>query len=416
MDSSSEKLHSLTPERLALIKSRLGAAGLTPSASERISRRPGDGPAALSFAQERLWFLSRMAPESPVFNIPAGFRITGPLKAETLVRALGEIHARHEALRTSFGLVDGRPAQSVAASGDPDVTIVDLTEVDSSEREAEALRRARAEARRPFDLARAPLMRCVLYRLDDRDHLLFVSIHHIVAEVQSLGVVLRELGALYRAFEAGEPSPLAEPTVHFADFAVWQRERMSGARHDEMLDYWKHRLGGALPNLQLPTDRPRPAIQSFAGSTRSRPLPRASSERLRALCREERSTPFAAGLALYSTLLARYAGQDDVLIGVPMTDRNRVEVEGVIGFFVNTLVFRCDLAGRPGFRELLRRSQETFLGAQSNQELPFEHLVQSLEIERDLSRSPVFQVAFLFQREIVANLPPFFGRFAIVIV
>ena len=393
--TSSSTLDSLTPSRLERIQARLEEAGLR-TAAEGIPRRAESGVAPLSFAQERLWFFGRMTPDSPVFHVPVVYRIEGPLEVERLERALADVHKRHESLRTSFGLDPDRAGsalQHVADAVSPEFEVVDLTARADAERDVRALERARSDARRPFDLEAAPLLRTVLYRLGEEEHLLLLTFHHIVSEVQSLGILMRDIARCY----AGEGATLPELPVQFGDFSAWQRERVAGTHLDSILGWWRERLDGDLPALQLPTDYPRPAVQSFAGGTRTRALPRTLAEGLRNLCRDERVTPFVATLAAWAALLSRISGQEDVLVGVPMTDRNRPEVQDLVGFFVNTLVLRHDLTGEPTFRELLARVHETHMGALSNQELPFERLVEELDTARDLSRNPLFQVAFLYQ-------------------
>ncbi len=373
--------------------------------NSQIPRRTIPGPAPVSFAQERLWFFARMAPESPVFNIPALFRITGRLEIATLEASLAEVTRRQEVLRSSFGVDRGRVVQLVAPSADARIEVIDLRELPHANREPEALRQARVAARRPFDLARGPLYRLLLWRLDSEDHRLLVCLHHAISEVQSIGVFLRELAAAYR--EASEDSldgsldgrqGRAELPIQFADFAVWQRAAMGGERYERDLAWWKEKLAGLLP-LDLPTDRPRPAVQSFAGSTRTRHIPEELVLRVRELSREEGVTPFMVWLSGYAALLARTTEQDDLALGAPMTDRDRVEIQDLMGFFVSTQVLRCNLAGDPSFRELLRRTRNVSLEAHEHRDVPFESLVEALRPERDLSRSPLFQVALLLQNE-----------------
>ena len=384
----------LSAAKLAQIRERLAEEGLADSAAARIQPRAGSDPARLSFTQERLWFLEQMSPGSPVFNIPAAYELKGELDAERLEEAFRQVLARHAVLRTRFGLGPAAaPVQIVEATVDFRIAVQPAATL------AEAQRAAREIAREPFDLERAPLLRAHLWSLSDRSHLLLVVLHHIAAEVQSLAVLTRELAVLYRTLASGAPpesAPLPELEVQFADFAEWQRELVAGA-YEGQLAYWTDKLGGDLPTLQLFTDRPRPTLQSFAGGTRTRPLPAALSEELRGFCQRAGVTPFMVGVGSLAALLSRYADQEDVLIGIPMTDRNRVEIEPLIGLFVNTLVLRNDLRGDPSFAELCERTREVVLGAQSHQELPFEHLVEKLQPDRDLSRSPLFQVAFLFQ-------------------
>ena len=352
------------------------------------SSRSGDLP--LSFAQERLWLLDRLAPGNIVYNVTGALRLEGELDAEALERALSEIVRRHEVLRTTFALRDGAPVQLVAPPAPLRLAREDVAD------EAEVRRRVRAEAQRPFDLARGPLLRTSLLRVDDREHVLLLSMHHIVTDGWSMGILLRELATLYAAFARGEDSPLAELPIQYGDYAVWQREHLAGAL-DPQLAWWRERLAGAPALLDLPTDRPRPAVQSHRGAVEPFALPRETAEQLRALARAEGATLFMVLLAAWQLLLARYSGQEDVVVGTPVAGRTRGEVEGLIGFFVNTLALRTDLSGAPSFRALLARVREGTLGAYAHQDLPFERLVEAVHPERSLDHSPLFQVMLVLQ-------------------
>ena len=363
--------------------------GSSGGASGAIEPRPAGTPAPLSFAQERVWFFERMAPGSPVFNVPALYVVRGARDVERLGAALAAVAARHESLHTCFVESDGRPVTRTDQVPAPVLEVLEPQPVDA------AREQLRAAARRPFDLERGPLLRVVLAPTVPGEALLLVTIHHVVAEVQSIGVLVADLAETYSAASEGRPPRLAPLAVQFGDFAAWQRARCDADTAG--LDYWREQLGGRLPALQLPTDRPRPAVQTFVGSTRTRALPPELARELRAFCRTERVTLFTAMLAAWAGLLSRYSGQDDVLIGAPMTDRNRPELEHLVGFFVNTLVLRCDLSGAPSFRELVARAKQVVVDAQSHQDTPFETIVDALAPERDLSRSPLFQVAFLLQ-------------------
>ena len=274
------------------------------------------------------------------------------------------------------------------------LSVVDLRELPEVEREAEARRLATAEAQQPFDLARGPLVRTAVLQLGDEDHILLLTMHQIVSDSWSTGVLFQELSVLYEAFSTDNPSPLPEPTLQYADFARWQRQWQQGEVLEQQLSYWKQRLGDTLPVLELPTDRPRPTKQTYRGATHSLTLPSSLSESLKALSRQEGVTLFMTLLAAFQTLLYRHTGQDDIVVGTPIAGRNRAEIEGLIGFFVNTVVLRTNLAGNPSFRELLGRVREVALGAYAHQDLPFEKLVEELQPERDLSHTPLFQVMF----------------------
>jgi natural product biosynthesis luciferase-like monooxygenase protein/amino acid adenylation domain-containing protein len=363
-----------------------------------------EGTLPLSFAQQRLWLLNQLEPDSAAYNLSAVIRMQGELDRAALERALSEIVRRHESLRTVFPSVDGTPSQVVQPPYAVSLTIAELGNVDASGADAEVARLTREEAARPFDLERGPLFRALLVRITPRDHLLVLTMHHIVSDGWSRGVLYREIGALYEAFAADRPSPLADLTVQYADYAQWQREWLQEDVLAEQLSYWTRQLAGPLPKLDLPTDHPRPAVQTFRGATHSFTLPPELVDALRTTSATEGATLFMALLAAFQALLARYSGQDDIIIGSPVAGRPRVELEELIGFFVNTLVMRGNLAGDPTFREVLARTREAALGAYANQDIPFERIVDAVHPERDLSRSPIFQVLFILQNTPIAPL------------
>jgi amino acid adenylation domain-containing protein/non-ribosomal peptide synthase protein (TIGR01720 family) len=347
-----------------------------------------------SFAQARLWFLDQFEPGSPFYNIPAAVRLTGKLNVVALQQSLNEMVQRHEALRTTFAVEDGQPVQVIRASLTLNLPIVDLTALPIAEREAEIFARANAEIQQPFDLTQVPLWRVTLLRLDEADHVLLLTMHHIISDGWSLGVFLREMAALYEAFSNGNSSPLSELPIQYADFAVWQRDWLQGKVLETQLNYWKQQLSGSLPVLQLPSDRPRPAIQSYTGKKQFFVLSKTLTVALKSLSQQTGVTLFMTMLAAFKTLAHRYTNQDDLIVGSAIANRNRAEVEGLIGLFVNTLVLRTDLSGNPTFKELLNRVREVTLGAYAHQDLPFEKLVEELQPERDLSQNPLFQVWF----------------------
>jgi len=374
---------------------------------------PRQGALPLSFAQQRLWLLDQLEPGSAAYNVPLAVRLRGALAPALLRQIFAELVRRHEILRTTFDVRSGEPVQRIAAPFTPELPVIDLAglpglsdRTDPSDRsdpsdllarQARAL--ARDEARRPFDLRRGPLLRLTLLRLAAEEHVLLITLHHVIADGWSTGVLLREIGALGAAFVRGGASPLPELPVQYADFAVWQRGRLQGAVLEEQLGAWTRRLAGAPRLLELPTDRPRPAVQTFRGATR--PVVLGAVAELPALCRQAGATPFMALLAAWALLLGRHAGQDDVVVGSPVAGRNRREIEELIGLFVNTLVFRIDLGGAgTSFAELLRRTREVALDAFAHQDLPFERLVEEVATARDLSVSPLFQAFFSLQ-----NLP-----------
>ena len=373
---------------------------------ERIPRRPpGFDPLPASFAQERLWFLDRLEPGNTAFNMGSSLRLRGRLDAGALERALNEVVRRHESLRTTFVEADGRPAQRIAPVLRVPLPLVDLAALPEALREEEAGRVARASLASPFDLEAGPLLRASLLRLAPDLHAFVLEIHHIVTDGWSAGVMDRELIALYEAFAAGRPSPLSPLPLQYPDFALWQREWLRGETLEAQLAYWRGKLGGSLPPLDLPTDRPRPAVQTFRGGGGELALSGPVAEALRRLSRDSGASLFMTLLAAFKILLSRLAGQDDVIVGSPIAGRRHSGTEELIGFFLNSLALRTSTAGNPSFRELLERVRETTLGAYSHQDIPFEALLVELKPERDLSRTPVFQVFFN-----LLNLPGAGGR------
>jgi pristinamycin I synthase-3/4 len=349
------------------------------------------GPRPPSFAQQRLWFLHQLAPESPFYNMAGGFLCAGDLDEAALRASFEEIARVQEALRTRFPAVAGSPVQEVLPEPEIALPVIDLTALPPAPREEETAGLAAREARRPFDLARGPLLRLALLRLEPERRLLLATLHHIVSDGWSMGVLFRDFTAAYGALAQGRPSPLAAPPVQYADFAVWQRRRLEGEVRERELAYWSRQLAGA-PALELHGDRPRPAVQSFRGAALSIHLPGPLVDSLRALARERGATLFLLLLAAFKAVLARSTGQDEIVLGTPVANRGRSEIEGLIGFFVNTLVLRTDVSGDPPFPDFLARVRETALGAWAHQTLPFEMLVEALEPERDLGRQPLFQM------------------------
>jgi amino acid adenylation domain-containing protein len=359
-----------------------------------IRRASREQPLPLSFAQQRLWFLDQLEPGSISYNSPLAVRLSGTLDTDALARTLDELTRRHEALRTHFAELDGQPVQVVEPVAACRLELVELSDAPSEDVEAAAQRLAAQEAARPFDLGRGPLLRATLLQLAETEHVLLVTMHHIISDGWSLGVLVKEVAALYEAFAEGRPSPLAELPIQYADFAVWQREWLQGDALENLLDYWRGKLGGALPELRLPLDHPRPAVRTPSGAHQTRHLPVDLADEVRALSRVEGSTVFMTLLAAFQLLLSRYSQQEDILTGTAIANRNRGETEGLIGFFVNMLVLRTDLSGDPTFAELLKRVREVALGAYAHQDVPFERLVEEFAPERSASRTPLVQVAF----------------------
>jgi amino acid adenylation domain-containing protein len=395
MSDITERIAGLSPERRELLTRLLQKQGVKTTRLPIAPRKSANGEAPLSFAQQRLWFLDQLEPGSSFYNIFDTLSFDEPLDITALEESLNEIVRRHEVLRTTFPSVRGKPVQVIAPRLKLPLTVVDLRRLSEEEREAETARLSAEEYERPFDLARGPLVRCKLLRLDAEESVLLLTMHHIVSDGWSLGILSRELHALYEAYSAGRPSPLPDLPIQYADFTVWQREWLQGEVLAAQLSYWEKQLAGAPSVMKLPTDRARPSVQNFQqGANQWLKLPKPLAASLRALSQREGVTLFMTMLSAFNLLLHRYTHQTDILLGTPIAGRNRAETEGLIGFFVNTLVMRTDLSGDPGFRELLGRVREVALGAYAHQDLPFEKLVEAISPERDTSRNPLFQVSF----------------------
>jgi amino acid adenylation domain-containing protein len=371
--------------------------GVSLSDSTRVPRRPDQDAFPLSFAQQRLWFLDQFDSASPAYNISSAMRLDGPLDLRSLSRAFQEVLRRHEVLRATFATFEGQAIQLISPPSTEPLPLVDLSALPAAERKSACGELITTLARSPFELSRGPLVRAVLLRMDPQQHVLSLTLHHIVSDGWSSEILMRELTALYGAFSRGESSPLPELPIQYADFAHWQRRRLTGSALDSLLSYWRHQLQGAPSLLELPSDRPRPAVQSYRGAQQSLALSPELSARLAELSRREGVTLFMLLLAGFQVLLSRLSGQAEVVVGTPVAGRTSVETEGLVGLFVNTLVLRGDVRGEPSFEEMLRRVRETCVGAYAHQEVPFEKLVEELQPERNLSHSPLFQVLFALQ-------------------
>ena len=356
-----------------------------------------EGQLALSFPQRRLWLIDQLSPGNAAYNIVGALRLIGQLDVRALEHSFREIVQRHEALRTTFALEDGQPVQRIAPAGSFQLEVSDVRHLIGAEQECEVQQLVRAEALRPFNLARDEMLRARLVQRADQDAWLLIVMHHIAADGWSLGVLLHELEVLYPALLNGRSSPLPELPVQYADFAHWQRQWLQDEVLEAQLRYWTQQLSGPLPVIDLPTDRPRPAVPSYRGALQSIVLPPDLVDALNDLSRAEGATLFMTLLAAFKTLLHRYTRQDDMLVGTPIANRNQLELEGLIGCFMNTLVLRTDLSGEPTFRELIRRVRDVALAAYAHQDAPFEALVEVLQPERDASHSPLFQVMFILQ-------------------
>jgi amino acid adenylation domain-containing protein len=391
MNKDSFKGSGFSEQKLALLASMLEKEGV-PKAP-RPERIPRSGELPLSSAQMRLWLFDQLEPASSAYNIPIQHEFKGHFDLAAFERSVSEIVRRHEALRTSYLKVDGRPVQKINPPELFRIPLVDLRSLPEAAREQEVARLVSMDARQPYDLGNAPLMRARLLKLAPDEHVLLLNFHHIAFDWWSVGVFEKELAALYDSFLRGEEaSPLPELPLQYVDFAAWQRQWLQGEILQEQLAYWQKKLSGTLPVLELPTDHPRPAIQTYNGSFLCSTLSGKLTESLKILSQREGLTLFTTLLAAFKVLLQRYTGQDDIVVGAPIAGRNSAEIEGLIGFFVNTVVMRTDLSGDPTFRQLLRRVQETTLGAYAHQDLPFDKLVEVLNPERNASHSPMFTV------------------------
>ena len=362
---------------------------------------PRDGPLALSFAQQRLWLLAQLDGTSTNYHIRGALRLSGDLDAAAWRRSLDQLFARHEALRSIFRVVDGQPCVELLPAGHG----LPLREHDvraEAEREQVLERLGCEETNAPFDLSQGPLIRGRLIRIAESEYLFLLTQHHIVSDGWSMGVLVRELGALYRAFMAGEGDPLPALTIQYPDYAAWQRQWLAGERLQRQVDYWRQTLAGAPALLEFPTDRPRPPIRSLAGASLPIEIDVELARGIKRLSQSHRTTAFMTVLAAWAAVLSRLSGQSDVVIGTPTANRNRREIEGLVGFFVNMLALRVDLSGEPDVAELLSRVRGAALAAQDHQDLPFEQLVEIIQPPRRLDHTPVFQVVFAWQNNELA--------------
>ncbi|UCD34367.1 MAG: non-ribosomal peptide synthetase, partial [Nitrospiraceae bacterium] len=396
MSDITGRIASLSPEKRALLEKRLLRKNSSPIKESGIQRRGTSGPCPLSFSQERLWLYNQIEPDVPNI-IPFILRIKGQVNLNALKKSLDAIVARHESLRTTFSSEAGEPFQVIHPVMSIGMTVIDLGVLPEAEREAESQRLIDAELKRQFDLSADFMLRATLIRLSDLENILILIMHHIASDGWSTGIFFRELSLLYRAFEEHRDSALPDLPVQYADFACWQRTWMKGEVLEKQLSYWQTQLYDIPAVLDLPTDRPRPANRSNQGASHSVILSKRLIDRLRCISKQEGVTMFTLMSAAFKTLLYRYTNQGDICLGTFVANRNRVEIENLIGFFVNTLVLRTDLSDNPGFLELLRREHHIVLGAFAHQDIPFEKLLEILHPGRDISHTPLFQVALSFE-------------------
>ena len=397
-----KRLEQFSPEKRELILKKLREQQLAIEAQNRAQKPqivpvPKAGDLPLSFAQARLWFLDQLEGGSVAYNAPSALRLTGRLHVTALEQAIAEVVRRHEVLRTTFPTVNGNPVQRIADDSSISIPIQDLQALSDPEQSSQAQRLVIEDAQRQFDLDRGPLLRVTLLRLGTESHVLLMNLHHIVSDGWSRSIFIREAAILYEAFSNGKPSSLPELSIQYADFAHWQRQWLTGEVLETQLDYWRQQLAGAPPVLELPTDRPRPPVQTFRGGRETIALNADLTQKLKALSQQSGATLFMTLLAAFAILLARYSGQEDIVLGSAIANRNRVELEPLIGFFVNTLALRTNLQQNPTFQALLAQVRQVTLDAYTHQDLPFEKLVEELQVERTLSHSPLFQVMFVLQ-------------------
>ena len=397
MDVVAQRIANLSPGRRALLISRLRQLNQGGSRALQIPRRNDAEQAPLSFAQQRLWFLDLYEPGNSFYNFSSAFRLRGSLDIEALERSLNEITRRHEVLRTVVATRDGQPVQIVEPHQYQSLLPIDLTALPANQIDDEATRLVAEEARRPFDLEVGPLARTTLLRLGAEDHVLLLTMHHIITDSWSIGILFRELSILYPGFINGTPSLLPELPIQYADFAEWQRRWLSGDGLEKQLHYWREQLRGVPPLLNLPTDRPRPAIGTTRGAHESCILPKTLSEAIRELSREANATLFMTLMAAFQIVLQRYTGQDDLCVGTPIAGRRWPETQNLIGFFVNTLAIRGNMSGNPSFRGFLTSLRHTVLEAFSHQDVSFEQVVDMLQPVRDPSYAPLVQTMFVMQ-------------------
>ena len=390
------KLEKLTPAQRALLERRLMERRTDAARRNTISPRAGLGPSVLSNSQELLWLLSQVFDDGIAYNAPGAFHLEGSLDLAVLRRCFVALIERHEILRTTYTVVDGRPMQEVGPTSTLDLNVVDLRDHPAEQREAEAQKVLKDESRFAFDLVNGPVMRATVIQLSGNENILMLNLHHIATDGYSRGALFRDLSVFYDAYTSGHEPSLPVLPVQYADYAVWQRAWLETGVADKQRVYWERKLAGAPSRLELPTDHPRPPVRSYLGDHLSMMLDMPAREGLKAAARGSDATLFVAMLALFSTLLSRYSGQDDVVIGTPFAGRNRSELESMVGYFINPLALRVDLSGDPTFTELLSRARETTLEAFENADVPYETVVRATNPERDLSQTPVFQAMIVY--------------------
>ena len=394
MNSHTPQSEDVSAKRLELLRQRLSKKGIAVRQDLSIPRRGGPGPWPLSFAQRRFWFLKQLYPDSAADNLLNVIRLGGELDIPMFEKALSETVKRHEILRTTFEMAEGIPAQIVSPPQPFSLPLADLSLLPQEASVSEVERVARREGLKPFDLSKGPLMRGALIRLGAEDHVVMLSMHHIVSDGWSMNLLVSEVSRMYGAYRRGEEAEIEELAIQYGDYAEWQQEWLGGEGYEEQMKYWKEKLAGAPALLDLPTDFARPSERTARGATRLLVLPEALIGGLKELAQREGVTLFMLLLAVFDLLLHRYTGQTDIVIGTPVAGRNRIETEKLIGFFLNALILRTDVSGNPSFRELLQKVRRVTIEAFANQDVPFEKIVEELKPERSSAYSPLYQVLF----------------------
>ena len=393
--TSKHQIASLSPLQRSILERRLRQKREGATKAQILRQGREKDSFVLSFAQQRLWFLHRLAPESSAYNIPNAIHASGPLNLHALERSINEIRRRHEVLRTTFAVREGQPIQIIRPPADVELPLVDLSDLPEPEKEARARELIETESNRAFDLSSEAALRVSLLRLNPDEHIILFTMHHIASDGWSMNVLVREVGALYDAFSNGKVSPLTELPIQYADFAVWQRQWLQGAELESKRNYWKRQLSGTPPLLDLPLDRPRPLKETDRGALHLLVLPKDLAIGLQNLSRQEGATLFMTILAGFKLLLHYLTNQHDIVVGTDVANRGRVETENLIGFFVNQLVLRTRINDDPTFQELLARVREVTLEAYANQDLPFEQVVELVNPDRNAMHAPLFQVKLI---------------------
>ncbi|NJK50531.1 condensation protein [Candidatus Gracilibacteria bacterium] len=404
MDNLSKRITALSPEQRKLFELHLKKKNLSSVKTQSIPKREDVSLLPLSFHQQRLWILHQLDPDSPAYNIPIAILLEGVLNVKALEQSLNQIRQRHEVLQTCFKLFEGKPVQEKVIDLVLKLPTIDLRKLSENKQQQLVQNLAKEEAQRPFDISQEPLLRVKLLQLSETRYLMLFTMHHIVSDAWSRGVVIRELVALYEAICSSQPSPLPELPIQYADFAAWQKQWLQGEVLESQLAYWKKQLGGNLPVVNLPTNRPRLELQSFRGSKQSTRFPQSLTEELKFFSQQQKVTLFTTLLAGFYILLNWYTKDDDIVIGTDVANRHLTETEDLIGFFINQLVLRANLSGNPTFQDFLMQVRQITLDAYAHQDLPFDKLVEALNPERKLSRSPLFQIKFVLQNTPIPSL------------